>query len=392
MRAKPFSVRIGPDVMKWAIEAGRLKIPDVAGMLGVPESAARGWAQEGCEIGLAKLRDLSARAKIPLESFLLDEPTDRPSVRDYRPSLAETGKGTAEAVVLARRLQDAAGKMLRLNFMHDTPSLRTDLRVQNSPDGVGFYERRKLGLAGRHPAESGDRMGRSYDILRDIVESRNVFVFETAAKLGEMRGLSLPGRRPCVILLNSRDSPADKSFTLMHEYGHLLLGKGGLCAPFMRGPEPPATVESWCNKFAWSVLMPLSEFLRAHDEMISEERKKPDDGARFEDEDSLMEASSRRTADFMSDRFAVGKLPVAMYAVDRAMYLERDVYWALKLAGPPQRRSTPADKCVGERGRKFVSLVLESRWWSSINYRTAADYLGADLDHDELKEAVGRRT
>ena len=391
MRAKPFSVRIGPDVMKWAIEEGRLKIPDVAGRLGVPESAARGWAQEGCEIGLAKLRDLSARAKIPLESFLLNEPTDRPSMRDYRPSLAETTKGAAEAVVLARRLQDAAGRMMRMKFAHDTPSLRTDLRVQNSPDGIGFYERRALGLAGRHPAESGDRMGRSYDILRDIVESRNVFVFETSAKLGEMRGLSLPGRRPCVIMLNSRDSPADKSFTLMHEYGHLLLGKGGLCAPFVRGPEPPATVESWCNRFAWSVLMPLSEFVQARDDMFSEDRKKPDGGAHFEDEDSLMAASSKRTADFMSDRFAIGKLPVAMYTVDRAMYLERDVLWALKSAGAPQRRSTPAAKCVGERGRKFVSLVLESREWRSINSRTAAGYLGADLDHDELKEAVGRR-
>lgn len=388
MRAKPFSVKIGPEVIKWAIEEGRLKVPDVAGRLGVPESAARAWAQEGCRIGLAELRDLSAHAKIPLEAFLLNEPTDRPSMRDYRPQLAETTRGTAEAVLLARRLQDAAGRMMRLNFMHDTPSLRTDLRVQNSPDGVGFYERRKLGLAGRHPAESGDRMGRSYDVLRDIVESRNVFVFETAAKLGEMRGLSLPGRRPCVILLNSRDSPADKSFTLMHEYGHLLLGKGGLCAPFMRGPGPPATVESWCNKFAWSVLMPLSEFLRAHDDLTDMERKEP--AADYEDEDSLMEASSRRTADFMSDRFAVGKLPVAMYAVDRAMYLERDVYWALKQAGPPQRRPAPADKCVGQRGRKFVSLVLESRWWRAINRGTAADYLGADLDHEELKKAAER--
>ena len=206
-----------------------------------------------------------------------------------------------------------------------------------------------------------------------------------------MRGLSLPGRRPCVIMLNSRDSPADKSFTLMHEYGHLLLGKGGLCAPFVRGPEPPATVESWCNRFAWSVLMPLSEFVQARDDMFSEDRKKPDGGAHFEDEDSLMAASSKRTADFMSDRFAIGKLPVAMYTVDRAMYLERDVLWALKSAGAPQRRSTPAAKCVGERGRKFVSLVLESREWRSINSRTAAGYLGADLDHDELKEAVGRR-
>ena len=123
---------------------------------------------------------------------------------------------------------------------------------------------------------------------------------------------------------------------------------------------------------------------------MAREREEPD--VDYEDEDRLMEASSRRTADFMSDRFAVGKLPVAMYAVDRAMYLERDVYWALKLAGPPQRRSTPADKCVGERGRKFVSLVLESRRWSAINYRTAADYLGADLDHGELEKAVERRT
>ena len=148
--------------------------------------------------------------------------------------------------------------------------------------------------------------------------------------------------------------------------------------------------QSWCNRFAWSVLVPLPEFMQAHDDMVSEDREKPDDGACFEDEDGMMAASSKRTVDSMSDKFAVGKLPVATYTVERTMYLDRDVLWALKHAGAPQRRSTPAAKRVGERGRKFVSLVLESRKWRSIN-STAAGYLGADLDREELKEAVERR-
>ena len=81
--------------------------------------------------------------------------------------------------------------------------------------------------------------------------------------------------------------------------------------------------------------MPLSVFLRAHDDLTESAKSRP----QTKDEDGL-EASSR-TADFMSDRFAVGKLP-AMYAVDRAMHLEPDVHRAPKLAGPPQRRPAPA--------------------------------------------------
>ena len=49
----------------------------------------------------------------------------------------------------------------------------------------------------------------------------------------------------------------------------------------------------------------------------------------------------------------------------------------------PQKggRAPPPIKCINERGRKFVSLVLASRQAKTISSRDAMDYLDIDLAH-----------
>ena len=64
-------------------------------------------------------------------------------------------------------------------------------------------------------------------------------------------------------VINSKDSLAARRFTLMHEYGHILLKKGGLCVPQTPSKSTASTiqgVEAWCNRFAAFVLMPEVEF------------------------------------------------------------------------------------------------------------------------------------
>ena len=371
-------VEVSPAVIKWVVEEGGLEIPKVASRLGVPESAVRGWMRERRRISVAKLEKLSAYARRPLAVFLLARPPARQPTPDYRglpPSKSGFTRDAAFAIRLARYLRGAAGEMMESCGQDASPDVRPGVTVRHSPERIASQERPRLGLdAPRRAAGPGDP-ARRFAILRDAVESLNVPVFQQRADPEEMRGLSLTGGRPCAVLINSCGSPAAKRSALMHEYGHILLGKGGVCAMPPGGGAPPAVraVESWCDRFAAFALMPRAEFC-----------------AEYERQEGEGEEAIAR----LSRRFAAGRPAVAMHALDLGLATRATVDRALerKDAPPKSRGPSPPARCVGERGRKFVSLVLESRRARTISSRDAAVYLGVDLVHAQALREILKET
>ena len=370
--AKSLEVEISPAVMKWVIEEGRLEIPTVASQLGVSESDVRGWMRKRRRISVARLEKLSAYAKRPLAVFLLERPPARQTPPDYRrlpSSKSKITRDTAFAIRLARYLQGATGEMMHMRGQDPSPDVSPGVTTHHSPEKAALRERDRLGLATLERAVApGDKRSR-FNILRDAVESLNIPVFQQGVNLDEMRGLSLSDGRPCVILINSRDSPAARRFTLMHEYGHILLRKGGMCVGPASGGVPPDArdVESWCNRFAGFALMPRDEF-------CGEYERQKDAGAAGDEITTLL-----------SRKFATSRLATAIHALDLGLGTQAMVNRALKHKDAPPQKSgggpSPPVKCISERGRKFVSLVLESRRARTISSRDAAVYLGTDLTH-----------
>ena len=266
-------VKVSTDIMKWVVGTSGLEIPDIAKGLKVPESAVNGWMEGSREISLAKLENLAKYVKRPLAVFLLDKPPDQKRRPDYRRLSQSNGKvtrKTALAIRLAGYLQEAAGEMMRLRGQDAAPNTRSGVTVRHSPKKIASQERLRLDIDGRQGASKrAGRTRRPYGSLREAVESLNIPVFQQGADLDEMRGLSLPDGLPCVIMINSKDSPAAKRFTLMHEYGHILLRKGDLCTPLMHGGSESTKqkVESWCNRFAAFALMPEDEFREEYEKM-----------------------------------------------------------------------------------------------------------------------------
>ena len=367
-----------PGVMKWVIETGGLDISEIAKKMDVDESDVQGWTQKRSRISVAKLKKLSTYAKRPLAVFLLDDPPPVQTVPDYRrPSSAtRITRDAALAIRFAHYLQEAAGEMMESCGEDASPDMRSDVTVRQSPEKTASQERRRMELdALQRAARPGDLTGQ-FEILRDAVESLNILVFQQRANPKEMRGLSLSDGRPCVILLNSQDSPAARRFTLLHEYGHILLRKGGMCVTSTNDEASSATqsVESWCNRFAAFALMPRAEFCEEYE-------RQRDAGA---DGDEIVGLLSRK--------FATSRLATAIHALDLGLGTQGMVNDALAYTDPPKKgggMSTPAHKCIKERGRKFVSLVLESRRARLISGRDALDYLDVDLRHTtELQEKL----
>lgn len=374
MKRKAVVVRTSPDVVKWVIETSGLEISSIAKRLKVSEDTVLGWTKESHKVSIAKLERLAEYVKRPLAVFLLDSPPKEHVLPDYRRQSSKITQKTALAIRFARYLQEAAREMTSLLGEDVLSDVRSNITVPQSPETVALEERKRLGLDKcQIVPKPRERARQLYDKLREAVESRNILVFEQSANREEISGLSMYGC-PCAILINSRDAAETKRFTLMHEYGHILLGREGLCVPNMHDWDPSSDMrmaEAWCNQFAAFVLMPRERFLEEY-------RKLEEEGT---DHTEMIER--------LAHEFGTSKLGTYTHAGN----LKLDTHGFVNKVGEFRSgraiQVNAASKCVRERGRKFVSLVLSARQAGVITGRDAVDYLDIDLNYtSELQKML----
>jgi len=117
-------------------------------------------------------------------------------------------------------------------------------------------ERDRLGIT--VDQQRGWRDGyQAFRSWRESLERVNVLTFQMKMPVEDARGFSIPDLQPLVVVVTSSDSVQARIFTLMHEYGHILLRNPGVCFP---GDEiigqDKGEVERWCDRLAGAMLMP----------------------------------------------------------------------------------------------------------------------------------------
>lgn len=110
----------------------------------------------------------------------------------------------------------------------------------------------------------------------NAIENLGILVFQSSdVPIIEMRGFSISEEQFPVIVLNAKDSPRGRIFTLMHELTHLFLRNGGLCdldeSEEVRSEEQ--RVEAYCNHVAGAVLVPRNALLQ--EKLVVEKKKIP---------------------------------------------------------------------------------------------------------------------
>jgi Zn-dependent peptidase ImmA (M78 family) len=192
-------------------------------------------------------------------------------------------------------------------------------------------------------------------------------VFQFPMPVEEIRGFSLIREEyPPVIVISSKDAPNGRIFTLFHEYCHILSGNSGLCIPSEVVDEGHRDIEKFCNEFAGNFLVPTHHL------------KKSIKASQVSNVEELILDLSKA---FVVSQFVILRRLYSLKEIDfkeyrRLFHLLQKGVKKVEPAGGDFYKNQYAEK-----GKKFISLVVEAESGGKITLSRALDYLGLKTKH-----------
>lgn len=185
--------------------------------------------------------------------FMLPEPpaTTPTAVRFRRalsPSISEEERALElEALRWGQRTQRVTRKLL----VEGSSGLDgADVSEQDDPIRAAASARDWLGWESQAQVRATSKSA-AFKVLRAAVEERGVVVILRSTGTSRFCGYSLPDSEAPLIYINKDYGLASvRSFTLLHELGHIFHDTRRVCYGGDKG------VERWCNRFAAAFLMP----------------------------------------------------------------------------------------------------------------------------------------
>ncbi|HSW29062.1 MAG TPA: helix-turn-helix domain-containing protein [Longimicrobiales bacterium] len=252
--------RVKRELIRWAREDAGLTIADVARKTGTSVDRVSRWEEGTLAPTLRQLRLLGNAAKRPLAVFYLAEPPKRfQAMHDFRRLPGDPlAEGSPEFRLALRSAMARREVALQLAEGLDAASPELGMRVALDEQQRDVAARVRLLLS--IPLERQRGWSGAYEALngwRAAIEAQGVLVFQASGvDLREMRGFSIAEDPLPAIVLNVRDTPNGRVFTLLHEFCHLLLRRGGVCDLAEQGARAPEDdrVEVFCNAVAAELL------------------------------------------------------------------------------------------------------------------------------------------
>lgn len=368
------SVKVKPDVIKWLRESSGWTISEIGSYIEVPEETILSWEQGASYPTFNEICKMAKAFKRPSAAFFLPKPAEEPSLpQDFRRLRGASGgfsKKTMEVFRRARNLQ-STGKELLENLNYDVQPDITKARLSDSPEKVAAAERDRLGVTTAEQIACKDKY-KAFGMWRNLLESEGIMIFQFSMELEELRGFTIIDSAPYVIVVNSSDDIGARIFTLLHEYGHIILREPALCTP----EEPTkdkhgAEVEAWCNRFSAAFLLPPDEI-------------------KADFEKTGLKQYSRTASRFKVSKYALLTRLVSLKLISDKQYMDETT--RLKMKDKDQAESTggigetAAGRARREMGEGFVALVIENSQKGLITYSDALDYL--DVKTKGLEELM----
>ncbi len=265
------------------------------------------------------------------------------------------------------------------------PRFDLEAGLRDDPEEVGARIRGNLKVTAPEQLRWRDADGRAaFNAWRARIESIGVLVFQATRIDSEIAsGFAISEAELPVIVVNRKDAPTRRTFSLMHELAHLTLRVSGVSDLETDDRTPPEdqAIEIFCNAVAAATLVPRD--LLYSDERVQSRRSSreawpdPDISDLARSFGVSREALLRRLLTF-------GLTTEAFYRQKRSQYIAE--YQARKQRereNPPEgemKRNMPQET-LSTYGRPLVRMILGTYHQDKITLNDVAGYLGIKTKH-----------
>ena len=380
MPARAPKADIRPEVLRWLRASSGLTIEETARKLGTRPENPMAWEAGEAMPSMPQLRKLATAFRRPISDFFLPEPVAEPSIpHDFRRLPDTESRSYSPALRHELRLaSQRRGFALDLASDIATRRVRFDglgtISPDDDPEAAAQHMRGLIGVeAGEQRGWRHPRTG--YRAWRAKIEALNVLVFQIASvDPDQMLGFSLAHAELPVTGINRKLAPNGRSFTMLHEFAHLLLGASALCNLDESLPREPReqAIEVFCNHVAGAALVPRHELLE-HPLVASA-------APRVRDwEDAVLGTLAR---DFCASEEVIvrrlligGRTSRAFYARKRAEYAARSANLSQNQSPPDDFRRNMPQEAVSNLSA-FARLVLHGYHADLMSLAEASRHLG----------------
>ncbi len=378
--ARSVEALVKPDLLIWARNNAGLTVEQAAKKAQVKPERLESWETGERRPTIKQLRKLGNAYKRPLAVFYLPEPPkDFQPIRDFRsfPGIV-AGVESPNLRFEIRQARDRREIALDLyeELEGELPQFSAEASLSDNPEKLAIQIRNRLGITREIQCGFKDEYN-AFNWWRSAVEDAGVLVFQaTGIDLSEMRGFSISETPLPAIVVNVKDLPRARVFTMLHEFVHIMLQDGGLCDLREEARRAPGDerIEVFCNRVAGAMLVPRDSLLQ-EDIVLQKGR-----GAEWSDEDILTLARRYQvSSEVLLRRLLIcGRTTREFYQRKRREFEQQYEMLGRRIRSghvPPYRVA------ISKAGPMFIRLVLSNYYQENITTSDLSDFLNIKLKH-----------
>lgn len=373
--AKNVQALIEPQLLVWARNRAGFTAEQVTKRLSIRREQLAEWESGAKHPTINQLRRLAQIYKRPLAVFYLSEPPlDFDPLRDYRSIWGRTRDTESPELKLEIRhawsRRDIALDLYE-SLEGGPPSFSLHVDRWESSEQLAQRIRSTLSVSRELQSSFADDY-EAYNWWRSALEDLGLLVFQASGvELSEMRGFSISERPFPVIVVNVKDPPVARIFTMLHELIHVIQLEGGLCNLEESGGHPHSQErEVFSNRAAGEILVPREDLLK--EEIVA---LRGFDSS-WPDQEIAQLARTYR----VSQEVIVRRLLICGLTTDEFYQRKRT-----ELGHPKRRDSSggpqPYRRAISTVGKTFIRLVLTNYYQENITVRDVSDFLNVRLKH-----------
>ncbi len=277
--AKSVKALITPEVLKWARERRiRLELDYAAEKLKIVPARLEAWENGTEKPTFAQLKKIAKLYKTHVSIFYLPKPpADFKQLTDYRILPKSKAPDEEQTYRLKANIVEAHERRARLISIYELleePPPKVSVQV-NSNDSHRNAAKKITDFL-EFNREKLPKTANSYEALKfwkQTVEAKGILVCHTSVnthlsvELQTVRGFCIAQKPFPVIVVNPKDSPYGRIFTIIHELVHIALGKSVIQNTGYSETSKSSLndTERFCNMVAGELLVPENELLEIID-------------------------------------------------------------------------------------------------------------------------------